>query len=199
MDARTHFGVIGRAVVLGAMVLGAVVLGLASPALRADPSVGAMTLAQAAQESIAPFKPAEAAPAQMVQEKAQEKAQDKAQDKIVDNSPEAIMNRRFPQKVKVGDLIGLPMLDDNDVTLGRVQRVVRTPEGKIKLIVGYSKWFGWFGRPVAVPIEVVAILARQIASLDMPPKEYEAAPTWTEGKDAPIPDSEIIRIAVTRR
>jgi PRC-barrel domain len=77
---------------------------------------------------------------------------------------------RFPQKVKVGDLIGLPMLDDNDVTLGRVQRVVRTPEGKIKLIVGYSKWFGWFGRPVAVPIEVVAILARQIASLDMPPE-----------------------------
>jgi hypothetical protein len=180
MDARTHFGVIGLAVVLG----------LASPALHADPSVGAMTLAQAA-------------PAEMVQENAQdkpqEKAQDKAQDKIVDNSPEAIMNRRFPQKVKVGDLIGLPMLDDDDVTLGRVQRVVRTPDGKIKLIVGYSKWFGWFGRPVAVPIEVVAILARQIASLDMPPQEYEAAPTWTEGKDAPIPDSEIIRIAVTRR
>ena len=87
------------------------------------------------------------------------------------------MNRRFPQKVKVGDLIGLPVLDDNDVTLGRVQRVVHSPEGKIKLIVGYSKWFGWFGRPVAVPIEVVAILARQIASLDMPSAEYEAAPT----------------------
>ena len=99
------------------------------------------------------------------------------------------MNRRFPQKVKVGDLIGLPVLDDNDVTLGRVQRVVHTPEGKVRLIVGYSKWFGWFGRPVAVPIEVVAILARQIASLDMPPAEYDAAPTWTEGKDVPIPYS----------
>lgn len=109
------------------------------------------------------------------------------------------MNCRFPQKVKVGDLIGLPVLDDNDVTLGRVQRVVHTPERKIKLIVGYSKWFGWFGRPVAVPIEVVAILARQIASLDMPPAEYEAAPTWTEDKDTPIPYSEIIHIAVTRR
>lgn len=116
-----------------------------------------------------------------------------------DQSPEAKMNRRFPQKVRVGDLIGLPMLDDNDVTLGKVQKVVRTPEGKIKLIVSYSKWFGWFGRPVAVPIEVVAILARQIASLDMPPQEYEAAPTWTQGKDEAIPDNEIIRIAITRR
>jgi|HubBroStandDraft_4_1064222.scaffolds.fasta_scaffold345668_1 hypothetical protein len=139
--------------------------------------------------------PAQPAPAQ----NDRDNAAGKAQDTTVDNSPEAIMNRRFPQKVKVGDLIGLPMLDDNDVTLGRVRRVVRAPDGRIKLIVNYSKWFGWFGRPVAVPIEVVAILARQIASLDMPPAAYEAAPTWTEGEDMPIPDGDIIRIAVTRR
>jgi PRC-barrel domain len=128
-----------------------------------------------------------------------EPAQEKTQAAAVDNSPEAIMNRRFPQKVRVGDLIGLPMLDDNDVTLGHVERVVRTPDGKIKLIVGYSKWFGWFGRPVAVPIEVVAILGRQIASLDMPPAEYAAAPTWMAGGDVAVPADDIIRIAVTRR
>ena len=109
------------------------------------------------------------------------------------------MNRRFPQKVRVGDLIGLPMLDHDDVTLGLVQKVVCTPEGKIKLIVSYSKWFGWFGRPVAVPIEAVAILAKQIASIEMQPAEYEKAPTWTAGTDARVPDDEIIRIAVTRR
>lgn len=116
-----------------------------------------------------------------------------------DGTPEARMNRRFPQNVRVGFLIGLPVLDDDDVTLGYVKDVVRTPEGKIELIVSYSPWFGWFGRPVAVPIEVVAILGRQIASLDMPPKEYEAAPTWSAGKDTPIPDNETIRIALTRR
>jgi hypothetical protein len=128
-----------------------------------------------------------------------EPAQEKTQAPAVDNSPEATMGRRFPQKVRAGDLIGLPMLDDNDVTLGHVERVVRTPEGRIKLIVGYSKWFGWFGRPVAVPIEVVAILGRQIASLDMAPAEYAAAPTWTAGKDMAIPVDDTIRIAVTRR
>jgi len=116
-----------------------------------------------------------------------------------DDSPEARMARRFPQKVKVGDLIGLPILDDDDVTLGHVREVVRSPDGKIKLIVSYSRWFGWFGRPVAVPIEVVAILAKQIASLDMQPAEYEKAATWTAGTDRPVADSEIIRIAVTRR
>jgi PRC-barrel domain len=93
----------------------------------------------------------------------------------------------------------LPVLDGDDVTLGRVQKVVRTQEGKIRLIVSYSKWFGWFGRPVAVPIEVVAILGRQIDSLDMRPKEYEAAPTWSQGQDQTIRDDEIIRIALGRR
>jgi PRC-barrel domain len=147
--------------------------------------------AEAADESVVSQGLQSGAPAQA--------APQNAQTASADNSPEAIMGRRFPQKVRVGDLIGLPMLDDNDVTLGHVERVVRTPAGKIRLIVGYSKWFGWFGRPVAVPIEVVAILGRQIASVDMPPAEYAAAPTWTAGKDMGIPDNDIIRIAVTRR
>jgi hypothetical protein len=115
------------------------------------------------------------------------------------SAAEARMNMRFPQPVRVGDLIGLPVLDDGDSTLGRVREVVRDPQGKIKLIVSYSRWWGLGGRPVAVPIEVVAILARQIAAVDMPPAEFAAAPTWTAGSDRPIPPEETIRIAITRR
>jgi hypothetical protein len=126
-------------------------------------------------------------------------AADSAQAPPQDDSLEARMARRFPQKVKVGDLIGLPVLDDDDVTLGHVQQVVRSPEGKIRLIVSYSRWFGWFGRPVAVPIEAVAILAKQIASLEMQPAEYAKAPTWMAGADRPLAESDIIRIALTRR
>jgi hypothetical protein len=38
-----------------------------------------------------------------------------------------------------------------------VWQVVQAPTGKIQLIVSYSPWFGWSGRPVAVPIEAVDI------------------------------------------
>ena len=108
------------------------------------------------------------------------------------------MNRRFPQPVRVGDLIGLPVLDNWSSTLGVVRQVVRTAAGKIELIVSYSRWFGWFGRPVAVPIEVVGIEGRQVASLDMPRSEYAAAPTW-QGRDATtLPDDATIRIALAR-
>src|ERR1700684_2916942 len=67
------------------------------------------------------------------------------------------MNRRFPQAVRVGDLIGLPVLDDRSSTLGFVQKVVRTATGNIQLIVSYSRWFGWFGRPVAGPLGAVGV------------------------------------------
>jgi hypothetical protein len=108
------------------------------------------------------------------------------------------MNRRFPQPVLVGDLIGLPVLDDRSSTLGFVRQVVRTTAGKIELIVSYGRWFGWFGRPVVVPIEVVGIEGRQLASLDMPRSEYAAAPTW-QGQDAvALPDDATIRIALGR-
>src|SRR5271163_2239607 len=42
--------------------------------------------------------------------------------------------KRFPQPVRVGDLIGLPVLNDNASTLGHVRQVARTPQGNIELI-----------------------------------------------------------------
>jgi len=115
------------------------------------------------------------------------------------DSPEARMQSRFPQKVRVGDLIGLPIIDDDNREFATIRHVVRTPAGKVDLVVLHGAWFGWFGRLVAVPIEVVAIVGRQVASLDMQPDAYETAPTWMPGRDTVIPADEIIRIALTRR
>jgi len=85
--------------------------------------------------------------------------------------------KRFPQPVRVGDLIGMPVLDLNSSTLGYVRQVVRTPAGEIEFIVDYSRWWGWFGRPVAVPLEALGIEGGHLVSLDMSPSEYAAAPT----------------------
>jgi PRC-barrel domain len=109
------------------------------------------------------------------------------------------MRRRFPQAVRVGFLIGLPVLDDSDRTLGYVQEVVRKPQNKIQLIVSYDGWFGWGARSVAVPVEVVGMLGRQVASLDMARSEYAAAPTW-QGTDATVlASADSISVALARR
>jgi hypothetical protein len=114
-------------------------------------------------------------------------------------SPEEKMRRRFPQPVRVGDLIGLPLLDWDDSTLGYVRHVVRTPEGKIQLIVNQGRLFGWGGRLVQVPIEAVAILARQLDLLDISVEEFRAAPAWSAATTQPIPSDDMIKIALSRR
>jgi hypothetical protein len=151
---------------------------LAAPLLHAAPADHAIVVAQQAAA------PADAA---------------KSEDAKVDDSLEAKYKRRFPQPATVGHLIGLPVLDDNDVTLGHVQKVVRTPEGQIELIVSYSKWFGWFGRPVAVPLEAVTLLALQLDSVEMQPEDYAEAPTWIPGKDTVLADGDTVRVALGRR
>ena len=109
------------------------------------------------------------------------------------------MQRRYPQPVKVGDLIGLPVLDVDDRTLGYVRGVVRTPEGKIRLIVPYGGFLGLGRRLVAVPIEVVAIAGRQLAALDMSRAEFDAAPAWSDPASHALPASEVIRVGLYRR
>ena len=113
------------------------------------------------------------------------------------------MERRYPQPVKVGFLIGLPVLDDDDQTYGYIRDVVRTSEGKIVLLVPYRPWLGWaptdWGRKtVAVPIETVAILARQVAALDFSRADFTAAPAYAAGGTT-LPADETIRIAIYRR
>jgi hypothetical protein len=114
-------------------------------------------------------------------------------------TPEERMQARFPQPVRVGDLIGLPVLDDSSCTLGHVRRVVRTQEDKIALIVSYGGILGWGARFVAVPIEVVGIQGRELASLDMPRSEYAAAPTWHDAGAQTLPDNVTIKVALSRR
>ena len=102
------------------------------------------------------------------------------------DSPSERMRRRFPQPVRVGDLIGLRVLDDDNATIGRVRQVVRSPQGAILLIVSHGGWFGFGARLVAVPIEVLGIFGHQLASLDMAPEEY-AATARQHGRTPPTP------------
>jgi hypothetical protein len=135
-------------------------------------------------------------------------AQERGGGQKKEKTPEEVMQARFPQPVRVGHLTGLPVLDFDDSTIGYVQRVVRTPDGKIQLIVPYGKWFGWARdwwpftvgrRPVAVPIETVAILALQIDALDMTRSDFDKASTWIAGRDQPLPPDEMVKIAIARR
>jgi hypothetical protein len=107
--------------------------------------------------------------------------------------------KRFPQPARVGDLIGLPVLDLNSSTLGHVRQVVRTPLGEREFIIEYSRWWGWFGRPVAVPLEVLGLEGRQLRSFDWSPREYAVTPTWHDSGATPLPPGASVRVALGRQ
>jgi len=90
--------------------------------------------------------------------------------------------KRFPQPARVGDL----------------RKVVRTPAEEIEFIVDYSQWWGWFGRPVAVPLEALGMEGGHLVSLDMSPSEYAAAPTWHDTGATPLPADATVRVALSR-
>lgn len=114
-------------------------------------------------------------------------------------TPEERMARRFPQPVRVGFLVGLPVLDEHSSTIGRVRRVVRTPEGKIRLVMPYGGLLGFGGRDVAIPVERVAMLGQHVAAVDMTRAMFEQAPTWYEAADQALGPDETIRVGLTRR
>jgi hypothetical protein len=116
-----------------------------------------------------------------------------------ERTPEERMNSRYPQKVRVGDLIGIPIQDEDDRVLGYVTDVVRKPDGKIVLVMPEGAWLWRSGRPVSIPIETVAILARHINLLDIPREDVQKLPTWDPAQGRPVDRDDIIRIAIGRR
>jgi PRC-barrel domain protein len=116
-----------------------------------------------------------------------------------ERTPEERMNARFPQKVRVGDLIGIPIQDEDDRVLGYVTDVVRKADGRIVLVMPEGAWLWRSGRPVPIPIETVAILARHLNLLDIPRDDVPKLPTWNPAQGSPIARDDIIRIAIGRR
>lgn len=114
-------------------------------------------------------------------------------------TPEQRMNARFPQKVRVGDLVGLPVQDIDDRILGYVTDVVRRPDDRIVLVMPEGGFLWRQGRPVPIPIETVEILARHLNLIDIPREDVPGLPTWDIAQGTPIARDDIIRIAVGRR
>jgi hypothetical protein len=63
---------------------------------------------------------------------------------------------------------------------------------------GWCGWCSWDARPVAVPIEVVGIRGREIASLDMPRSDYAAAPAWWREDATILSNDDSIHMALAR-
>ena len=121
------------------------------------------------------------------------------------SSDAARAEKRFPQPVRVGDLIRRQVLrpvEQQDV-LGRVAAVVRRDDGQTMVVVdipepGLGGALGLGGRPVAVPVEAMALLGEYMALIDLTPDQLRALPSFDPAGTAPVPPGSMIRVGLVR-
>ena len=108
--------------------------------------------------------------------------------------------RRFPQPVRVGDLLDRQVLQPVPAqnVLGRVAAINRNEKGGIDVVVRFGGFLGFGTRPIAVPVEAVALLGEYVVVMDFTPEQLRSFPTLSKGKEVAIAPGETIRVGLTK-
>lgn len=108
--------------------------------------------------------------------------------------------RRFPQPVRVGDLLGRTVLQplESQPRLGRVHAVVAQADGSIAMVVDYGGLFGLFTRPIAVPLDAMALLGQYMEIIGFTPDELSRFATFSDGQSTPLPPDSTLRVALAK-
>lgn len=109
-------------------------------------------------------------------------------------------SRRFPEPVLVGSLPGRRVLQplESQPTLGRVRDVVRQASGEIDIVVAYGGLFGWFARPIAVPVDGMVLLGQDMEIVDFTPDQLDHFATFDGAGTTHMPPDSMIRVGLAR-
>jgi hypothetical protein len=108
--------------------------------------------------------------------------------------------RRYPQAVRAGDLIRRQVLRPIEAqhVLGRVAALVRRPDGMVLVVINMGGLLGFGTRPVAVPLQAVALLGTHVALMDVTPEQLRALPDFEPTGTTPVPPGDTLRVGLTR-
>jgi hypothetical protein len=88
--------------------------------------------------------------------------------------------KRFPQPVRVGDLIHRTVLEPTESrsVLGHVVEVIRGNQGGYAIVIRYGGTWGFGGRDIAVPLDAMVLLGAELEVLDLTPAQLSRLPTY---------------------
>lgn len=108
--------------------------------------------------------------------------------------------KRYPQPVRVGDLlrrqVQLPL--ESQPSLGNVRAVVISPTGMIEIVIDYGGILGFFTRPIALPVEAVALSGHYVFVLGYSPDQLDRLPDFVSAGKAPLIDDAIIQVGLAK-
>lgn len=107
---------------------------------------------------------------------------------------------RFPQPVRVGDLLGRAVLrpvESQDV-LGRVHGVVRDRDGRIMVVVNFGGFIGFGARPIAVPVDAMVLVGQVMEIVAFTPDQLRNFPTFSASGTMDVADDTIIKVGLAK-
>lgn len=107
---------------------------------------------------------------------------------------------RFPQPVRVGELLGRDVLQpvERQTVLGRVRAVVRDADGTIQVVMEFGGFLGFGARPIAVPIDGMVLLGADMEVVAFTPDQLRAFPTFTPEGSIPLSDDAVVRVGLAK-
>ncbi len=108
--------------------------------------------------------------------------------------------RRYPQPVRVGDLLGRDVVQpvESQPVLGHVAAVIRRPDGGLDVIIHYGGAFGIGSRPIAVPVEAMALLSPILTVVGVTTDQLDRLATVPFPHADTLGPNEQIRVGIVR-
>jgi hypothetical protein len=107
---------------------------------------------------------------------------------------------RFPQPVRVGDLLGREVLrpvESQDI-LGRVRGLVRDRDGRIMVVLDFGGFLGFGARPIAVPVDAMVLLGQDMEIVAFTPDQLRQFPTFSPSGTTDVADDTIIKVGLAK-
>jgi hypothetical protein len=106
--------------------------------------------------------------------------------------------KRFPQPVRVGDLIQRPVLAplESRPILGYVRSVVRLANDELAIVIQYGGFWGLGSRDIAVPADGMVLLGQELEVLDFTPQNLRAFPTFAASSATVLGPDEVIHMGL---
>jgi PRC-barrel domain len=107
---------------------------------------------------------------------------------------------RFPQPVRVGDLLGRAVLRpvESQEVLGQVRRVVRDRSGLIMVVIDFGGFLSFGSRPIAVPVDAMVLVGQDMEIVAFTPKQLQQFPTFSSSGTTDVPDDTIIKVGLAK-
>jgi hypothetical protein len=107
---------------------------------------------------------------------------------------------RFPQPVRVGDLLGRDVIQpvESQNFIGTMRQVVRDPDGTVSALIELGGFLGFGGRLISVPVDALVLLGQVVEVVAYSPAQLRQFPTVSAASATPLSPDAIIKVGLAK-